>query len=94
MEAVNKTDIAELVHLRNDVSKRLVYSIVNDTIDVIRETLLAGERVRLNGFGTFEVVECKRKWATSISTGERFEIPSCKRVRFRVSRKLAGDVKK
>jgi DNA-binding protein HU-beta len=51
---VNKSSLVAEVSKRTGSSKTEVARVVDATIDTIRETVSAGERVSLVGFGSFE----------------------------------------
>ena len=48
-------------------------------IETVTETLKAGEKVQLVGFGTFEVKEVAAKTGVNPQTGAKVEIAACKK---------------
>ena len=48
-------------------------------VEVVTDTLKAGEKVQLVGFGTFEVKEVAEKVGINPQTKEKVAIPACKK---------------
>ena len=48
-------------------------------VDTITECLKNGEKVQLVGFGTFEVKKVDAKTGINPKTGEKVDIPACKK---------------
>jgi DNA-binding protein HU-beta len=48
-------------------------------VETITECLKNGEKVQLVGFGTFEVKKVDAKTGINPKTGEKVEIPACKK---------------
>lgn len=57
-------------------------TVVSCMLDCIKAEVVAGEIVRLRGFGTFSLAKSKSKRARNIRTGELMIIPASKRVKF------------
>ena len=53
----NRDDIVRHMTAKFGSERRLTNAIVIETFDYIRQTLLAGESVRITHFGMFQVVE-------------------------------------
>jgi len=51
---MNKGGLVAEVAKRTDLNKADVARVIDESMDVIRKTVAAGERVALVGFGTFE----------------------------------------
>ena len=54
---MNKAELVTAVAKKTGLSKKDCEQAVNATFDAITETLVAGEKVQLVGFGAFEVKE-------------------------------------
>ena len=52
---MNKAELVTAVAKKTGLSKKDCEQAVNATFDAITETLVAGEKVQLVGFGAFEV---------------------------------------
>ena len=83
---MNKYDlISEAAEITRDYKKDAeIY--VNAVIEVIKNALLAGDNVRLSGFGTFTVKERKEKTGRNPKKpDEEYEIPASKVISFKTS---------
>lgn len=65
---------------------------VDSFIDIIKESLAKGDNVRLNGFGTFDIVQRKEREGVNPKTKETIIIPASKAVKFKVSKALKDTV--
>ncbi len=61
---------------------------VNAVFNAIQKALERGEKVSINGFGAFHVVERKAKVGRNPRTGEAVPIPARKRIKFKQSREM------
>ena len=73
---MNKTELIAEVANRTGLSKKDAESAVNATMDTIADTIAAGDKVQLVGFGTFESKERGARTGRKPSTGEIIEIPA------------------
>ena len=76
---MNQADLANLVGSRN---------YVNAVLDKIAAALRGGEEVRLQGFGTFSVIERAGHTGRHPRTGKIFNVPARLVVKFKPSPKL------
>jgi len=60
--------------------------IVDHLFKMMREALRAGEKVVVQGFGSFHVVMRKPKKARNIKTGQEVLVPARKAIKFRKSK--------
>jgi nucleoid DNA-binding protein len=65
--------------------------VVNTVLQLIKETLLQGEKVKLQGFGVFQVVRRKGKTGKHPRTGKPVAVAPRQTVVFHVSRKGWGE---
>lgn len=75
---MNKTELITAVAEKAGVSKKDADAAVNTVLDTIVETVAAGDKVQLVGFGTFEPRERSAKIGKNPRTGESIEIPASK----------------
>jgi DNA-binding protein HU-beta len=68
-------------------------SALNVVIESIFNTLASGEQVKLNGFGTFSIVERAAREIRNPSNGELMRIPVTKSVKFKPGSSLKEAVK-
>ncbi|EAQ63749.1 Integration host factor alpha subunit [Marinomonas sp. MED121] len=92
MGALTKADIAENLVDEVGLSKKDSKDLVESFFDVIRETLIQGEQVKLSGFGNFEVREKSQRPGRNPKTGEEIPITARTVVTFRPGQKLKSKV--
>lgn len=85
---MNKSDLVQTVAEKAKMPKTTVGVAVDYVLDAITEALANGEKVRLVGFGTFEVRERAAREARNPRTGETVKIPAAKTPSFKAGRPL------
>lgn len=85
-DIVNK--LAERGYTKKDAS-----CIIDDLFAVITEAMLAGEEVKIHGFGIFSVVERKARKTLDLQTQEYIDVPPWKAPKFVPGTKLRRAVK-
>jgi DNA-binding protein HU-beta len=90
---MNKTDLIHKVAEKTGSTKKDAESHVNAILDVIEETLAAGDDVQLIGFGTFEARERAERTGRNPQTGEEIIIPAGKVPAFKAGKALKDAVK-
>ena len=75
------------------LSKTKVEQLMTTNNAILRETLMAGKAVQLQGLGTLEVKEKKERAIVHPRTGERKIIPSKKQLVFRPVVNLKDELK-
>ena len=68
--------------------------IVEQVFDILKETLEAGENIKISGFGKFVVRQKGPRKGRNLQTGEEIEISGRKVVTFRPSPMLRGALNK
>ena len=79
---MNKSQLIKSVADKSELSQKQVseaWSLIEATIV---ESLKAGEKVQLSGFGTFEVRERAERKGRNPKTGEVVTVPACKYLAF------------
>ena len=76
------------------MSKKDSDKAVAAVLDAITETLAAGEKVSLVGFGTFEVKERAEREGINPRTKEKIVIPASKLPSFKAGKALKEEVSK
>lgn len=89
---MQKTGLVKAIAEKTGQSQKAVGEVVGALTDIITETLKAGEKVTLTGFGTFEVREKKARTGTNPSTRQKIQIPASKSVKFSVGATLKSEV--
>ena len=63
-------------------------------MDVLKEALVAGEKIELVGFGTFAVAERPAREGINPATKEKIQIPARKVAKFKAGAELSEAVNK
>lgn len=85
---MNTKDLAGVVAEQARLTKKNAEVAINATFVAIGEALVAGEEVRIPGFGTFVVKERAARTGLNPSTREKIEIKEFKAVGFKASKNL------
>lgn len=91
---MNKTELIAAAAEKAGLSKKDSEKVVNAALDAIVETLVAGEKVQLVGFGAFEVKERAARIGRNPQTKEEIEIPASKVPQFKAGKALKDAVAK
>ena len=91
---MTKAELINAVAQKTELSKKDSEKAVVAVIDAISETLAAGEKVALVGFGTFEVKERAAREGINPRTKEKIEIPASKLPVFKAGKALKEVVPK
>ena len=67
------------------IRKKKKEKIVEDTLDIIKETLESGENVKLSGFGSFNIREKRARRGRNPRTGEELTISPRRALTFKAS---------
>ncbi|MEU4173277.1 HU family DNA-binding protein [Streptomyces sp. NPDC026665] len=87
------TTLSEVVAADLGIPTNEAFEIVVTVFSAIGRSLLAGHKVAVTNFGTFEPYRTKTRNSRNPSTGEALIAPAHRAVRFRISRTLAGAVR-
>lgn len=85
---MNKKDLINAVADMYERNKTEVKEVVEGVLDTIKESLEAGEKVELFGFGNFKVIERSARKGRNPATGKSINIPASKGVKFKPSKTL------
>ena len=89
---MTKTNLVEIVVGKTELKKCDVEATVNAVLAAIEEALVAGEKVQLTGFGTFEIRENKEREGRNPATGEKITIAASKTPTFSAGKSLKDAV--
>ncbi|MBJ7555961.1 integration host factor subunit alpha [Marinomonas spartinae] len=92
MGSLTKADLAENLVDSIGLSKKDAKDLVEGFFDVIRESLVERQQVKLSGFGNFEVREKSQRPGRNPKTGEEIPITARTVVTFRPGQKLKSKV--
>lgn len=90
---MTKTELIAAVAAKAGLKKKDAEAAVASVLDVIAESLAAGEKVQLVGFGTFEVKARAARDGRNPFTGEAIKIAASKRPVFTAGKSLRDQVK-
>lgn len=85
---MNKKELIKAISEKLGVTQKAAGEQVDAIIDVITETLVAGDEVSLTGFGKFSVVERAERQGVNPATSEKITIPASKAPKFKASSTL------
>ncbi len=85
---MTKADMIDAVCEENGFSKRESAGIIEDVLDIIKETLGRGENVKLSGFGSFNIQNKRARCGRNPQTGEDLTISARRVLSFKVSNVL------
>ncbi|HDR7793581.1 TPA: HU family DNA-binding protein [Bacillus luti] len=90
---MNKTELIKSVAQNAEISQKEATVVVQTVVESITNTLAAGEKVQLIGFGTFEVRERAARTGRNPQTGEEMQIAASKVPAFKAGKELKEAVK-
>ena len=90
---MNKTELIKNVAQNAEISQKEATVVVQTVVESITNTLAAGEKVQLIGFGTFEVRERAARTGRNPQTGEEMQIAASKVPAFKAGKELKEVVK-
>ena len=76
------------------ISKKDTEQMLSTTNAIIRENLMAGKAIQLQGLGTLEIKERPARTVVHPKTGERTEVPSKNQLVFRPVENIKDELKK
>ena len=83
-----KQDLIQRVVERTGLPRTKAEAAVDAIFESMKQTLIAGDRIELRGFGVFIVKPRKRGVGRNPRTGEEVAIPSGKTIRFKPGKEL------
>ncbi|EWH20544.1 HU family DNA-binding protein [Bacillus haynesii] len=90
---MNKKELIGAVAEATGKTKKDVELVVDSTFDVITSALKDGEKVKIHGFGNFEVRERAARKGRNPQSGEEIEIPATKAPAFKAAKALKDFIK-
>ncbi|HVP76516.1 MAG TPA: integration host factor subunit alpha [Thermodesulfobacteriota bacterium] len=89
---MTKVDIVENIYEKVGFSKKEVAKIVEYIFDIIKETLIKEDKIKISGFGNFVVRKKRSRRGRNPQTGNDIEISSRRILTFKPSQVLKGDI--
>lgn len=91
---MNKTELITAVAEKSGLSKKDSEKAVSAVLDAVTDALVAGDKVQLVGFGTFDVKERAARVGRNPKTKEEIQIPASRVASFKVGKALKDAVAK
>ena len=85
---MTKAELVAKIAEKAGLTKKDAEAALNAFMETVKETLAAGKKVSLVGFGTFEVVKRARRKGRNPQTGRVITIPARKAPKFRPGKGL------
>jgi len=85
---MTKMDIINKVAEATELTKKDSEKAVNAFLKAIEDGVVAGEKIQIVGFGTFEVKERAARMGRNPLTGEQIQIAASKNVGFKAGKAL------
>ena len=89
---MNKSELIVALAQKADLSKKDAEKALSAFVEVVTESLKAGDKVQLVGFGTFESKERPARVARNPRTGEEITIAASKTASFKVGKALKDSI--
>ena len=83
---MNKTELIEAIAERSELSKKDAEAALTAFTSVVTETVAAGDKVQLVGFGTFESTIRAEREGRNPQTGETMVIPAAITPKFKAGK--------
>lgn len=91
---MNKTELVAAVAEKTGLTKKDAEAALAATLSTVTDALIAGEKVQLVGFGSFEVKERAARTGLNPRTGETLTIAAAKNPVFKAGKALKDAVNK
>lgn len=91
---MKKTELIAAIAEQSGLSKKDAEKALTATIDTIINTVAAGDKIQLTGFGTFEQRQRNARTGSDPRTGKTIEIPASKVPAFKAGKGFKDVVNK
>ncbi len=89
---MNKKELIESIAGAADISKAAAEKALNATLTAVAESLKKGDKVTLEGFGTFSVAKREARTGRNPQTGKSIKIPAKNVAKFKAGSKLSDAI--
>ncbi|MDD2557057.1 MAG: integration host factor subunit alpha [Desulfuromonadaceae bacterium] len=90
--SMTKADLIENVYYKTGFSKKESAEIVEAVFELMKQTLERGDKIKIAGFGNFEVKQKATRRGRNPQTGEEIEISARKILTFKPSQVLKNTI--
>jgi len=91
---MTKAEIAEKIHSKLGLSKKDSQALLESVLSIMKDTLEAGEKIKVAGFGNFEVKQKKDRIGRNPQTSEKITIQARQVLTFKPSAVLKERINK
>ena len=91
---MNKTELIDKIAAGAGISKADSKKALDATVNALKEALIAGDKIQLVGFGTFNVNERPAREGINPATKEKIQIAAKKVAKFKAGAELADALNK
>ena len=91
---MNKSELVDAMSAKTGCTKKASEESLNALLEVIKETLVKGDKIQLVGFGSFETKTRAARKGKNPQTGAEMKIPACKAPSFKAGKALKDIVNK
>lgn len=91
---MTKADLVESIHTKSSISKKDAADVLEEVFSIMKDTLASGEKIKIAGFGNFEVNQKKARIGRNPQTGEAITIEARRVLTFKISAVLKQAVNK
>lgn len=91
---MNKTQLTAELAAKTGLAKKDAEKALNAFVEIVNDALVAGDKVQIVGFGSFEVKERPARTARNPRNGEAIEIAASKAPVFKAGKALKEIVNK
>ncbi len=91
---MNKTTLIDKVTKETELKKKDVEAVINAAFASIEDAVIAGEKVQIIGFGTFETKKRPARTGINPATRATITIPASKRLSFTCGKTLKAKLNK
>lgn len=82
---MTKADLVEKIHTTNGFSKKESAEVLETLFDIMKATLESGEKLKISGFGNFEIRQKADRRGRNPQTGEAITIEARRVLTFKPS---------
>jgi integration host factor subunit alpha len=82
---MTKSDIADKIHTTTGLSKKDSVAMLEGVLSIMKSTLESGEKIKVAGFGNFEINQKKDRIGRNPQTGESITIEARRVLTFKPS---------
>ena len=91
---MTKADLIERIFEKIGLSKKEAQEMIEILFDIMKQTFVEGESVKISGFGTFNVRQKMARRGRNPKTGDDLRITPRRVITFRASNQLKAEMEK